>query len=476
MANELDAPLYNRIVSLNKNGGCPMHMPGHKRNTDLIRDNLLTLDFTEIEGTDNMHCPEDVILQAEERLAQLNGCDRSLFLINGGSSGILTAILGTVSEGDKIIVCRNAHKSVYNALVLSGAMPVYIYPEVLYGSITGSITPQELESAFALYPDARAVLVTSPTYEGYTADIAALAEAAHRHGAILIADETHGAHFVFSSAFPKSAISMGADISVNSWHKTLPCPNQSAVININTKRVAMARITAAYSMVQSTSPSYIMLALMDKMRAQLTRDKSIFEDYIKSLAQARTALAQLKGMRLLNKESLNAKSVCDYDISKQVLLTGKNFSGKTLAQILLKEYNVQIELADPWHIIAMTSCADTKESLMRFTSAIKEIDRDLGAYEPCGIIGGYDKIASPVISPRQAFYGRYECLDLDLDHSAGLIAGECITPFPPDIPLIITGERITDRQLKLLEHCRQSGAALIGGKNGKIKVIKEEKI
>ncbi len=474
MASELDAPLYNRIAGLSKNGGCPMHMPGHKRNTDFIRDNLLTLDFTEIEGTDNMHHPEDVILQAEERLAQLNGCDRSLFLINGGSSGILTAILGTVGEGDKIIVCRNAHKSVHNALVLSGAVPVYIYPEVLYSSVTGSITPQELERAFTLYPNAKAVLVTSPTYEGYTAYIAALAKVAHRHSAILISDETHGAHFVFSSAFPKSAISMGADISINSWHKTLPCPNQSAVININTKRVDMARIMAAYSMVQSTSPSYIMLALMDKMRAQLTQDKSVFEDYIKNLTQVRTALAELKGMRLINKESFNAKSVCDYDISKLVLLTGKNFSGKTLAQILLKEYNVQIELADPWHIIAMTSCADTKESLMHFAAAVREIDRELDEYQPYDIAGGYNEITSPVISPRQAFYGRYEQADIEL--SAGLIAGECITPFPPDVPLIITGERITVRQLELLEHYRQSGTTLIGGENGKIKVIKEERI
>jgi lysine decarboxylase len=428
---------------------------------------LLTLDVTEIDGTDNMHHPTEAILEAEKLIATLNDCDKSLFLVNGGSSGVLTSILGTLSEGDKLIICRNAHKSAYNAMVLSGVVPVYVSPEVLSGTIPGGITPEALERAFTMHTDAKAVFITSPSYEGIVSDINSLAEIAHRHNAILIVDETHGAHFAFSDKFPKPAIALGADISINSWHKTLPCPNQSAVINFNTARIDLERLTDAYSMVQSTSPSYIMLTLMDKVRAILCENRAIVDDYIGSLTEVRQLLSKLKNMRLLGCDSF--QSIFDYDIGKLVMLTGKNLSGKALAQTLLKEYNIQIELADTCHIIAMTSVADTHEALMSLARALIEIDKTLAPYEPTLADEPCKEVIMPEVTPRRAFYSG--CKVVSLQDSIGKLAGECVTPFPPDIPLIITGERITARHIDAINRYRRCGTTVIGADNNKIRII-----
>lgn len=466
----MNAPLYNRIKSLDDKA-YPLHMPGHKRNTDFIDDELLKLDITEIDGTDNMHCPTDVILKAERELAKLNKSDESLFLVNGGSSGVLTAVFGTLYQGDEIIICSNAHKSVNNALVLSGAIPVYISPEQLYGTITGSITPQQLQKAFSLYPKAKSVLVTSPTYEGFTADIKALSDITHRHGAIMIVDETHGAHFAFSKAFPTTAMEQGADISINSWHKTLPCPNQSAVININTQRVDISRLKIAYSMVQTTSPSYIMMCIMDKVRAMLTENTAYMTDYTSALHRIRQKLSLLKNLRLADISAFNAESIKDNDIGKLVILTGKNFDGNTLAQMLAKDYNIQVELSDFCHIIAMTSVADDISRLEYFADVLLDIDKKLPPYIPYTKEENTAGITKPVISPRQAFYSANKTVELS--KAIGCIAGECITPFPPDIPLLITGERITSGHISLINKYLASGTLVLGIESNKIKIIEE---
>lgn len=455
----MNAPLYNGIKTLLDT--YPMHMPGHKRNTAFVDEELLSLDITEIDGSDNLHHPEGIIEEAQEELARFEGADYSYFLVNGGSSGILTAILGTLGEGEEFIVCRNAHKSVFNACVLSGAEPVYISPDILPCGITVGVSSNTLQEAFKAYPKAKAVLVTSPTYEGFTSDIKALAQIAHSHGAMLIVDETHGAHFPFSKAFPKTAMEQGADISVQSWHKTLPCINQSAVINIQGGRVDIDRIREAYQMVQTTSPSYIMLALMDKMRAMLSEDESYFETYVKKLNTLRGRLRDLKGMRLM--EGSN------YDIGKIVLDTGKNLEGKTLAKTLLKEYNVQIELAGLNHIIAMTSVADTPEGLEHLGDALLEADKNLPCYEPVGFGFKGTEPVKPVIAPRRAFYAK--TCSLPLNDVVGRIAGECVTPFPPDIPLILTGETVTAESVELIKRYRAEGHTVMGARDGILKVI-----
>lgn len=459
----MNAPLYNGIKAILDR--YPMHMPGHKRNTSFVDEELLSLDITEVDGSDNLHHPEGIIAEAQDELARFEAADYSYFLVNGGSCGILTAILGTLYEGDEIIVCRNAHKSIFNACVLSGAEPVYVAPDILSGGIATGVSASALKEAFKDYPKSKAVLITSPTYEGFTSDICALAEIAHSHGAILIVDEIHGAHFPFSEAFPRTAMEQGADISVQSWHKTLPCINQSAIINIKGDRVDIERLREAYSMVQTTSPSYIMMALMDKMRAKLTEDEGYFRNYVNNLTALRTRLNSLRSMRLVSGEN--------YDISKIVLDTGKNSEGKTLAKILLEEYNVQIELVGLNHIIAMTSVADTQKALERLGDAIIAADRKMADYEPVDFDFDPMAITKPVISPRLAFQRR--TVTLPLRDAIGRIAGECVTPFPPDIPLILTGEVVTREAVELMERYRAQGHTLIGGQKGLLKIIEVDR-
>lgn len=465
----MDAPLYNQIRSMTQRGTYPMHMPGHKRNTDLVCDSLLELDITELDGSDNMHSPHGVILEAEELMAQLYGCDRSLFLVNGGSGGILASILGTLREGERIAVPSNAHKSVLNALVLSGAAPLYIYPDMLSGYVSGGITPAVLEKAFEAYPDIKAVLAVSPTYEGVVSDIAALAGIAHKNNALLIVDETHGAHFPFCSSFPQPAVRCGADISVNSWHKTLPCPGQSAVLNINTARLDLDRLFEAYSMVQTTSPSYIMMALMDKTRAFLKENDKYFYDYVTILTDIRNTLRRLKGVKLLEKSAF--ADIFDYDISKITLLTGKKLSGQALAQILLKEYNIQTELSDADRIIAMTSVADRHDKLAYFASALEKIDAGLEPYIPREAFCMPFEISVPVMTPRDVFYSH--TVYVPLHDAQGRIAGESVSVFPPDIPLIFPGERISAEQILLTEQYRSEGACITGASGGRIKIEEE---
>lgn len=463
----MDAPLYNGIKKLSKENAYPMCMPGHKRNRQLVNDSLLDFDFTEVDGSDNMHLPTGIILDAEKKMAEHNKCDESLFLVNGGSSGVLTAILGTVNPDDKIALCRNAHKSVYNALVLSGATPVYISPEVLPCGIAVGITENALETAFERYPDIKAALITSPTYEGFASNITELANCAHRHNAVLIVDETHGAHFGFSETFPKSAMEQGADISIQSWHKTLPCPNQSAVINFKGNRLNISKLKSSYSMVQTTSPSYIMMCLMDKTRALFTENESYFAGYSENLKNIRVCLEKLVNLRLLGAEYIGKNGVCDIDIGKIVILTGKKTSGSVLAQMLLKGYNIQIELCSLNHIIAMTSVADSKERLDALADALLEIDKKLPAYEPVDYGSCSTQISTPLINPRAAFYGKAE--ETDISISEGLVCGEVVTVYPPDIPLLLPGEIINQKHIALIDEYRKNGITVMGAENGKIK-------
>ncbi|MBQ6555582.1 MAG: aminotransferase class I/II-fold pyridoxal phosphate-dependent enzyme, partial [Firmicutes bacterium] len=292
----MDAPLYNRIRELTS--FYPLHMPGHKRKAAFLPQDILSLDITEIDGSDNLHSPKDVIMQAQQRLADLYGADESIICVNGGSSGILAAVLGTCGARDTLLAVRNAHKSLQNALILCGAGAVYADAPVSSFGFALPVTAEIIEKALASNPDIKAVFIVSPTYEGFCADVAEIAEITHRYGKILIVDETHGAHFPFNAAFPENAVNRGADISVNSWHKTLPLPNQCAVLNIKTERVDVKRIKQAFSMVTTTSPSYIFMALTDYVRAYYAENPQIFDKYAESLQSIRKKLAGLENLAL----------------------------------------------------------------------------------------------------------------------------------------------------------------------------------
>ena len=457
----MDAPLFKKITELTNK--YPLHMPGHKRRAAFLPPDLLSLDITEIEGSDNLHAPKGAIMQAQQKLARLYGADESIICVNGGSSGILAAVLGTCKEGDTLLAVRNAHKSLQNALILSGAGAVYADTPVSSFGFALPVTADIIEKALLSCPEIKAVFIVSPTYEGFCADVRRIADIVHKYNKILIVDETHGAHFPFDPNFPENAIRQGADISIESWHKTLPLPNQCAVLNVNTKRVDIERIRQAFSMVTTTSPSYIFMGLTDYVRAYY-EENDTFAAYTKRLKEIK---ARLKGLeKLVSAE--NIINGCDYDISKFTFVNNSSESTEKITGILKGKYGFELEMCAVRHFIAMTSPADDLDMLDKFADALIETDKKLEkskAEEKILLPEGF----SDRVVQRQMFYADKE--KVPLEKAVGRISADFITPFPPDIPLVLAGEIITTRHIEEIKKMQSSGAEILGLEDEKVQVL-----
>ncbi len=451
----MDAPLYNKIIQLS-HSAYPMHMPGHKRCAP-FKEDLLSLDITEIKESDDLHAPTGVIARAQQKMAQLYGSDECIFCVNGGSSGVLAAVLGTCGEGDAVLTVRNAHKSLHNALVLSGANAVYFSTRTNGYGFALPAQACEIEKALKTNDRIKAVFIVSPTYEGCCADIKAISETVHKYGKILIVDETHGAHFPFDTAFPETAARLGADISIQSWHKTMPVPNQCALINIKGDRVDKKRIKQAFSMVTTTSPSYIFMGLMDKVRAFYTENMQLFAAYAEKMKEIRAKLGGLNCLGSLESD----------DISKLTLLADCAEDTAAIAD-RFRNKGFELEMTAPFYLLAMTSVADDHNALDKFVEAVKEIDKTL-TYKKRGDCGFDILPVSKPINQRKIFYAKKT--KMPLDKAVGLTAAEHITPFPPDIPLVIAGENVTENSIAAIKRYIAQGADIHGIEDGMISVL-----
>lgn len=454
----MSTPLFDKINSIKT---YPLHMPGHKRKFDKF--DLLSLDITEIKGTDNLHKPQGVIKEAQQLMAQAVGADRTLFCVNGGSSGILTAILGCCTPNDRLLTVKNVHKSIYNGIILSGCKSALVSPEITPYGVCGGVTVNKLESALKQYSDIKAVLLVSPTYEGFVSDISKIAGLVHKYNKILIVDETHGSHFPFHKEFPKSAVQLGADISVNSWHKTLPALGQSAIINIKEGRVDFEKIAMAHSMVNTTSPSYMLMGVMDYVRGYLQENKNYLDKYVYELLKLQERLDKLNTFE--NARSLKGGfGIYDYDISKLTLFINNALSN-TLEDRLI-ENGFQPELIDNIHIIAMTSIADDMNSINQFVDFMYSLDNGKYINKKQKYISDNKILTSDF---RKYFY--MEKTEISIDKAEGRICADFITPYPPDIPVLIPGQRITRNDIEYIKNC---SSAVLGLNNNKIKIIGEK--
>lgn len=437
----------------------PMHMPGAKRNTELFAvENPYGLDITEIDGFDNMHHADGIISDAFERCARTFGAEESLYLVNGSSAGILAAICGATRKGDKVIVARNCHVSVYNALYLNELSPIYVYPEYIdeNAGICAGITAAQVENVFE--NGVKAVIITSPTYEGMVSDITAIAEFAHKNGAVLIADEAHGAHFNFDMAFPESAVKCGADLVVQSLHKTLPSFTQTAVLHMCGSLVDRKRVKMYWDMYQSTSPSYILMAGIDRCVTILNESgKGLFETYVKRLKKLRDRLARLKNFRLLDTD----------DISKLVILAD---DGRKLYDVLLHKYHIQLEMPSIKYVIAMTSVGDKEQYYDRFAEAMEQIDKvwnddsqDNGSQADdrkiCGE-SGKEVSAKSAVSIYEAVNSEAELVALNM--AEGRIAAQKVCFYPPGVPLIVQGEIISKEHIQIIKEGLDAGLEVLG--------------
>lgn len=473
--------LYKRLMEYKDSDYYPFHMPGHKRN-NLSLSNPYSYDITEIDGFDNLHEPEGILRIAMDEASHLYGTKRTYFMVNGSSGGILAAIWSSVKRNGKIIVARNSHKSVYNAIYLKGLKPVYICPEYVDGfGINGGIDPSEVEKALDENSDAQAVLITSPTYEGIVSDIKAIANIAHKRGIPLIVDEAHGAHFSMHEELPESAIIQGADIIIQSMHKTLPALTQTALLHVNGNIVNCTDVEKCLKIFQTSSPSYVLMASMDECLNKLQAEGvPMFDSYIKRMKAIYGHCEMFTHLKVLNRKISGKHAVYDFDMSKMVISArGTGYTGKMLYRKLADEYHLQPEMAAGDYVIAMTSVMDSQEGLLRLFKALAEIDRDIRVYGTKGhpaCVSEY-RAGKPIVIKTISEAGECGRERVGLESAAGKVSAEYLYLYPPGIPLLAPGELITNDILGIIKQYKESGLDMHGPEDRtccNINVLKEE--
>lgn len=451
--SENEKSIQQLLTDYSKTDAYPFHMPGHKRNKYFSEkvNYPFSVDITEITGFDDLHNPSGILKSSMQKASELFGSKHSFYLVNGSTCGILSSVFSLTNYGDTVIVARNCHKSVFNAIELRGLKPVFLMPEFdSEFEIAGSINPQSVENALNKNKNAKIVLITSPTYEGVTSDIEKIAEICHRFCVPLIVDEAHGAHFAFSDFFPKTAIECGADVVIQSLHKTLPCPTQTAILHIQGELVCEKDINRSLDIFQTSSPSYPMMSSIDFCIRELHKNSGMhFESYEKLLTDFSQKMKKLKNLKVLCfGEDLkeNHKAIFDYDRSKIVIsCTNTNINGKELFSVLRDKYFLELEMTSKNYVIAMTSICDTEEGLQRLSNALLEIDGSIKKTED--VKKALEYVCSELIyPPAQAV--KMQSQECELAVAENKISGEYIWAYPPGIPIVITGEIITREIVK----------------------------
>ena len=480
MAAKPEESLEDRLEWYGESGYYPFHMPGHKRRMPEEYGPALQaaarMDITEIDGFDDLHQPEGILLFAQKRAAAVFGADETFFLVNGSTAGILTAVSAAVEKRGKLLMARNCHRSVYHAVFLRELQPVFLYPGVLEGGVADAIAPGQVEEALARDPDIRAVLITSPTYDGVVSDVKAIAEAAHRAGALLIVDCAHGAHFGFADGQPESPVRLGADLVVQSLHKTLPALTQTALLHRNGERVSSEAVRRFERIYQTSSPSYVMMGSMDScVRLLEKRGRQIFTEFEERLDRFYERLSGLKTLRVLGQSLPEQGCMKAFDRGK-LLISASNgkITGNLLYKELLKRYYLQMEMVCETYVTAILTPWDTRDGLCRLAEALEEIDRELSGPEKpedgrlfysggeagCGSVMRHWPRTRTVLPLSEAEEAPKTAVRLS--GAAGNISGTYVNLYPPGIPLIIPGELITEEIIKLIETYVQQGLNIQG--------------
>lgn len=475
--------LYKALEEFSKTEDYPFHMPGHKRNPKTVDGDFpFERDITEISGFDDLHHPKGIIKESQERTAKLYEVKETFYSVNGSTAALLAAISASVKRGGEILVARNCHKAVYNAMYIRDLVPTYIYPQedpVL--GINGGISPARVETILEENPNIEAVLITSPTYDGVVSDVKRIANAAHAHGIPLIVDEAHGAHFKFSNYFPTSAVELGADLVVQSFHKTLPSLTQTAVLHRCSDKVNRNLIKRFMSIYQSSSPSYILMASIDACVDKLQRDgRGMFQEFVQNLKSTRESLETCRYIRLVTPKAGRDMRVHDFDRSKILLSTvHSSLNGVQLQELLRKEFHIETEMTCENYVLALTSVGDTAEGFQRLCHAIREIDNRESLKNTEGILN-IDRNTIKVGEKKQMMRIS-EAMDAQsvfcpLEESVGKISAEFAYLYPPGIPMITPGEQITGLFVRNVRRYMERGIVLEGlcdRTNKTICVVKE---
>ena len=486
--------LINRLAAYAGSDMYPFHMPGHKRMPGPMDSfaNPWTVDITEIDGFDNLHHPEGILRDSMKWAADVYGADQTYYLINGSTSGILAAVCGAVPRGGRILVSRNCHKSVYHGICLNQLKTSYVYPQEIEGlGIQGGITAEDVDRMLNRYMDTQAVLIVCPTYDGIVSDIEAIARIVHRAGLPLIVDEAHGAHFRYDAMFPVSALDLGADVVIQSVHKTLPSLTQTALLHIKCNRpdggcyADRERIDRYIHMVQSSSPSYVLMASIENSIYQMEQTDTA--PYGKQLHRLRRRLGQMRHLRLADTGLIGQAGIRDLDISKIVVstrgtclypaedgLTG--FTGAQLDDILRREYHLEMEMYGADYVTAITTVMDSGEGLERLGDALTRIDTQLtdAGYKPDGRKVNQNSVYSMRCDTAMSMGEAMEekMASVGLEDSAGCISGEFVYIYPPGIPIVAPGEWISRPILEVILEYRDKGLPVQGPADQSLRTIR----
>lgn len=452
-------------------------MPGHKRMRQRETLDPYSIDITEIEGFDNLHHPQGVLREEQERAARIYGSAQCYYLVNGSTCGILAAISAAVPRGGKILIARNCHKSVYHACYLRQLSMYYVYPVSTKSGLQGQVMVRDIERQLHTQKDICAVVITSPTYDGIVSNVAAIAETVHKRNIPLIVDEAHGAHFGLHSAFPENATRLGADAVIMSVHKTLPSLTQTALLHLCSDRINADSVSRFLAIYETSSPSYVLLAGISRCMRMLGQKatEERLDRYVRLLTDFYSQVSGLTHFKVLRAKTFTRREAYAFDIGKIIVDTGDSgVSGQELKAALLNRYLLQTEMASGGYVLAMTSFMDSARGFDRLQNALLALDANCTP----------DEWREHPAAPVDIYRKQEKCMELyeaveavreetTLEDAAGRVCADYLTLYPPGIPILVPGERITEWTLLDIRECLQMRLQVEGlCPSGGIEVVK----
>jgi len=461
------APIMEALEKLKSMRIVPFDVPGHKRGrgspelTRFLGEQCLAVDVNSMQPLDNLCHPTSVILEAEQLAAEAFGAKHAFLMVGGTTSSVQSMILSVVSRGDEIILPRNVHRSVINALVLTGAIPIYINPQLNTRlGISLGMSIEDVCDAIARHPNAKAVLINNPTYYGICSDIRTIVRLAHERDMFVLADEAHGAHFYFGENFPVSAMAAGADLAAVSMHKSGGSLTQSSFLLCG-KRTSPEAVRQVINLTQTTSGSYLLLSSLDISRKNLAlHGKQIFQRVLGMTEYARSEINQIGDYYAYSKELINGDTIFDFDMTKLAINTlDVGLAGIEVYDILRDRYEIQTEFGDLGNLLAYVSVGDRERDLERLVAALADIRRRYRRNKAQLMRQEYIN-PEVVTTPQEAFYAPRK--SLPLDQSAGEICAEFVMCYPPGIPILAPGERVTSDILDYIHYAKEKNCSLLG--------------
>lgn len=487
MLNQNNTPLFTGLIHHVESNPVPFHIPGHKKGQgmdpafrDFIGKNALAIDLINIAPLDDLHKPHGMIQEAQTLAAEAFGADATFFSVQGTSGAIMTMVLAATSPGDKILVPRNVHKSVLAAIIFSGAVPVFIYPDIDRElGISHGISTEAVEKAIGQHPDAKALLVINPTYFGVSANLKEIVDVSHKHGIPVLVDEAHGVHIHFHEGLPMSAMQAGADMAATSVHKLGGSMTQSSVLNVKEGLISANHVQSILSMITTTSTSYLLLASLDTARRFLaTEGHKHIDEAIQLAHYAREKVNAIQGLYSPGEEILHSSATYALDPTKLLISVKKlGITGFDAEGWLREHYHIEVELSDLYNILCIITPGDNMDSIHLLIQALEEMVQAIGRqgeYENKKIPVHVPEMPRLALTPRDAFYAETEMVSYR--ESVGRIIAEFVMVYPPGIPIFTPGEIITQENLDFIEENINAGLPVQGPEDptlATLKVVKE---